>query len=126
MFKARFLLLILPLSLFAQAFSDPFNNTGSATPPPHNLAHLNCHKQQRIIAEHIPFVDIRFVGMIQRGENRLILFSEPTQQVFQAKQGDFISQQRLQIQQISAQHIQLFDWQQSLSCEQPKTLFIHF
>ncbi|MDG6896080.1 pilus assembly protein PilP [Volucribacter amazonae] len=117
------LFMFLVLIGLTQAFADPFNKASTTTP---HLAQLNCHKEQKVLAQHIPFEDIQWVGIIQQAENISLLFSLPTQQVLQAKQGDFISQQRLQIQQVSTQQIRLLDWQQSLSCEQPNTRFIHF
>ncbi|PVX42724.1 pilus assembly protein PilP [Pasteurella langaaensis DSM 22999] len=116
------LLFFAPLSLANNA--DPFNKTNRQTAP--NAALTNraslCNLNQFAIAEHSPFKQLRLIGVLISQESSESLFMNEQQQIFSVKKEEFISEQKLQLIEISKQKVELLQWK--ANCEKPEKIIL--
>lgn len=116
------LLFFTPFS-FAE-HNDPFNKIGHQTV--RNATLINraslCHPNQLTIAEHSPFKQLRLIGVLINEEQSESLFMNEQHQIFSVKKEEFISEEKLQLIEISKQKVELLQWK--ANCEKPEKIIL--
>ncbi|ABR74062.1 hypothetical protein CBG46_01830 [Actinobacillus succinogenes] len=108
--------------------ADPFDKNRRGDAPPEQAIAIpsaqRCHSHNSALAEHINFKRLKLVGVLLEKERPKALFQIDEKQIVTAKQGDFIAQEHLQIQQITKTVVQLNRWR--LDCDNPERLTLKF
>lgn len=118
-FSYFLLMLFISTSIYGQ---DPFNKSKGATATKgieQNYISL-CHSDKEAVADRVPFKQLSLIGVLMEKDRAEALFADQTQQVFSAKVGEFLAQERLQIKEISKQKVSLSQWKKH--CEKPEVM----
>lgn len=110
--------------------NDPFDKTQRNNSAQGNNTNVvatgQCHQQQEAIFADTPFKELKVVGVLQNKSNWQVLLADGNQQVNVVTLHDFVGAERLQIQTINKQQIELLDWQNGADCSQGKIVLIKF